>query len=275
MINILFNLDEWVAVGEDKFDTRIKCGEYVAQSPHLYQFVGLNPMKAKASRADDNVSAFRNFLIELDFSSLEDQYKYIVEELEVPFSTCTFSGSKSLHFIIALTESLANEEEWRVKAELLLKLISKADQKNKNPSRFTRIGGGWRPDTQSSQDVIETRARIELAQLDEWMRARPNYWKILKNLDRCERYVALNNIKNNSNDGVNSIMSKIGRAFLKGEVLPGSRNQALFVTTCDLVRAGEQEEAIRSKLVPIALQIGLSLRESNVTISSGIRKALK
>lgn len=275
MIRTLFESDEWCAIGEDKFDTRVSQVQSVI--PRQLQFVGLNPLKQGGKRCDENVSAFRNFLLELDFGSFEKQYSYIVEELSVPFSTCVFSGSKSLHFVIALESCLGSEERWRQMASLLLKLVPKADQANKNPSRFTRIGGGFRPDTAQVQKIVEERRRVNLEELEGWMRAQPNYWRMLEKLDSINRYVALKDTIKGKGGAVNGIitMSKTGKAFMKGEAFEGGRNKALFITTCDLVRSGLGEAEIRAKLIPIALRVGLALREANVTISSGIRKAAK
>ncbi|WP_214676866.1 hypothetical protein, partial [Escherichia coli] len=65
--------------------------------------IAINPIKGW--RRDDQVTAFRTFLIELDDGSLEEQSKY-VKEMDMPFTACIFSGNKSLHFAITLDQDL-------------------------------------------------------------------------------------------------------------------------------------------------------------------------
>jgi hypothetical protein len=115
-------------------------------------------------RADVNVVSYRNFVLELDKGTLEEQYALVTARL--PVSTITFSGSKSLHFIVSLEQPLTSNAEYRTMAERLLTLVPEADPSCRNPSRLTRIPGPTRPDTGLKQKLMEIRARVSNAELE-------------------------------------------------------------------------------------------------------------
>jgi len=61
-------------------------------------------------RADHNVICFRNFLLEIDNMPIEQQVEH-VRNL-VPVTAIVFSGKKSYHFIISLTEPMPDYDSY-------------------------------------------------------------------------------------------------------------------------------------------------------------------
>jgi len=126
--------------------------------------VALNPIKGY--RADEKVTAYRNFLIEMDNYELKAQIEYI-KRLEMPYSAIVFSGSKSMHFLISLDTDLPSEKVWRMFAEWLLKIAALADQVTKNPSRGIRIPGGLREE--GRQRLVEFKGPVKLTDLTAFL----------------------------------------------------------------------------------------------------------
>ena len=105
-------------------------------------------------RFDENVTCYRNFLIENDrITSIKDQIE-LVNKIGMPFSTALFSGSKSVHFVIALETPATSEKMYRFIGDWIHNIINdglfdpvtgkdlRFDRMTKNPSRFTRVPGG-------------------------------------------------------------------------------------------------------------------------------------
>lgn len=141
-------------------------GEKVVVVPtSSLKLIALNPIKGKLE--DAGCTAYRNFLIEMDGASLGEQWAYI-DEFNLPWSACVFSGGKSLHFAVCLTDSLPSEDIYRFYAEWILNVVTQADQSTKNPSRGIRI-----PDVEREagkvQKLIELRSRISLDSLVSWL----------------------------------------------------------------------------------------------------------
>lgn len=190
LLNLLFNPGETICVspsqlGYHSIDQGVifNGGFKLVPPPDAYnkneyfwdfkdiQLVAINPING--FRRDENVTAFRSFLVELDDGALEEQFRY-VKESGLPWSCCVFSGSKSLHFAITLDEDLPDEDTYRMFAEWILKIMSKADQKTKNPSRSIRFAGNIRKETGKEMKLIEIRNKIPLADLMSWLSSHPD-----------------------------------------------------------------------------------------------------
>jgi hypothetical protein len=128
------------------------------------KLVSLNP--TKGFRRDENVTAFRNFLIEVDDMDLADQLRY-VDGMQLPYSVCVFSGNKSLHFSICLEDSLPSYKLYYYYATWILNIMSGADQKTKNPTRSIRFAGAIRDGKE--QKLVKIKPRIQLADLNSWL----------------------------------------------------------------------------------------------------------
>lgn len=167
-LDALFRAGEETCFTAGPYGTLVLPCEY-RHAPSV-NFFSINPLHTR--RADANVTAWRNFLIELDGMSIDEQHHYI-DELEMPWTTCVYSGGKSLHFIIALEESLPNETEYRKLAAHLHSAVEKADHSSKNPSRLSRLPGVVRPDTGKEQRLIKIREPIPLVDFQTWLSRYP------------------------------------------------------------------------------------------------------
>lgn len=172
-------LDILLQPGEFTCFTREATGTEVRSTPrHGDVFVAVNALhptkdlspsqtwhkEDRPRRADANVVSYRNFLLELDNGSLEDQKNLVTSRL--PVSAITYSGGKSLHFLISLVQPLGTLEEYRNVATRLLNLVPEADSSCRNPSRLTRLPGARRPDTGLEQTLLYLNKRIQYSDLD-------------------------------------------------------------------------------------------------------------
>lgn len=132
------------------------------------RLVALNPIKG--FRQDQNCTAYRNFLIEMDVGPLPQQLAYI-ERLGMPYSAAVFSGGKSLHFLISLDIDLPDQKTWRLIAEWILAIATAADQMTKNPSRSIRIPGPTRD--QSRQVLARWKGPVTFSELRAWLEKHP------------------------------------------------------------------------------------------------------
>jgi Virulence-associated protein E len=170
-LKTLFNKGEQVCFGRTKFDVDSTGFEVV---PEGIQYVTLNPC---TYRNDESVTAFRNFLVEIDTMDLSEQEELIERHYKMPFSTKVFSGKKSYHYVISVESPFPSEAEWRKVQAQLLTIIKHADQSTKNPSRFTRLGGGTR-DNGQVQHVVQVRGRVKNEELLNWIGQFPEAAKV-------------------------------------------------------------------------------------------------
>ncbi len=129
--------------------------------------IAVNPIKGW--RKDENVIAFRSFMVEIDTGTLEEQRKYI-EDSGLPYSACIFSGNKSLHYAITLDEPLPNIDMWRFYNQWLLNVLPKTDQQIKNPSRSIRFPGNRRKNgKQLIQAPVALKSRVSQETFFKWL----------------------------------------------------------------------------------------------------------
>lgn len=182
-LKLLFNPGETICVSSNKFGYHsveqsaldgeiplISPNEKIAPSTILEKdviLVAINPITGW--RRDEDVTAFRTFLIEVDTGSLEEQKKYI-EASGMPYSACIFSGNKSLHYAIVLDEDFPDISSWRWFNQWLLKILTQADQQVKNPSRSIRFPGNKRKDGKALvQALVEMKGRVKQEDFLKWI----------------------------------------------------------------------------------------------------------
>lgn len=187
----------------------------------------LNPIKG--FRHDLNCTAFRNFLVEVDFGPLKEQLAYI-KKVGMPYSACVFSGNKSLHFLISLDQDLPSENVYRHFSQWILGVMSMADQNTQNPSRSIRIPGAWR-EPSKKQRLVEITGPVKLVDLVSWLNKFPESKP--KKQERRQRS------GKRQFDGVkkwvrNQLVSGID--FSKG------RNKTWFAIACEFALAGYSED---------------------------------
>lgn len=187
LLNLMFRAGETVCVSHNKYgyhsiplenaldgDTTMVSPnpdrEFEKVNSDRLTLVALNPIKGW--REDANCTAYRNFLIEMDYGPLAEQLAY-AKKIELPYSAVVFSGNKSLHFLISLDTDLPNQEVWRTMAEWTLAIATAADQNTKNPSRQIRIPGAFR-EPGKKQLVVENRGATKLADFAAWLGKHPD-----------------------------------------------------------------------------------------------------
>jgi hypothetical protein len=155
----LFDEFETTCFSRDCFDTDL------SKLPDKQDlFFSINPIHE--TRADKNVTSFRNFLIELDSIPLSEQIQYVTSKIPIDMITSiVYSGSKSYHFIISLETPLPDLETYQQVARRLHKLVPASDKTQKNPSRFSRLPFRTRPDTGLEQTLIRLGSRVDTASL--------------------------------------------------------------------------------------------------------------
>lgn len=113
-------------------------GDYV---PEVGAWIRFNPLDGKGIK-NENVTEFRYALIESDSMEIERQ-NAIIRELELPVACLVHSGKKSLHAIVRI--EAGSYEEYKKRVEYLYSVCKKngleVDQKNRNPSRLSRMPG--------------------------------------------------------------------------------------------------------------------------------------
>ena len=160
LFNLLFNENEHACVSdthfacksvplksilEDDWITLISNNEEIESKEVRVSdliLTSINPMKPNSNRLDSNVSAFRTFLIEIDSGTIAEQINTI-NHLNIPWSIQIFSGGKSIHTAITLTEDIPDEKKYRYLATWIFNIVTMADKNCINPSRGIRIPGSY------------------------------------------------------------------------------------------------------------------------------------
>ena len=137
-------------------------------------FFAINPILEGETRADRNVSCYRNFLVEFDrpdLGSIAEQVEY-VRAMGVPYASLVSSGGKSLHCVIRLETTFRSYEDFKMNARRVI-LGLKADHSCFNPSRLSRLGGATR-DNGNEQTIIDIRSRVSRTDFDRFAARFPN-----------------------------------------------------------------------------------------------------
>lgn len=179
-LNTLFDPDEEVCVSHNKYGhTSLPLSEVISKNnvqvtntfdkivsmdTDSIVLIGINPIKGQ--RNDENVTAFRNFLVEMDDGDMNDQLAY-VKEYNTPYSAAVFSGGKSIHFAICLDESLPSIDVYKFYAKWILNVLKLSDQQTTNPSRSIRFPNNYRDGVK--QKLLSVKNRISLDDLKHWL----------------------------------------------------------------------------------------------------------
>lgn len=186
LLNLMFRPGETVCVSHNKYGyhsiplQNALDGTVTLVSPNpdrefekvdsdILTLVSLNPIRGW--RDDASVTAYRNFLVEMDYGPLPEQLAY-AKAIGLPYSAVVFSGSKSLHFLISLDQDLPSYDVYYLMAEWTLGIATAADQNTKNPSRQIRIPGAYR-EPGKKQLIVEHKGPTSLKVFSEWLAAHP------------------------------------------------------------------------------------------------------
>lgn len=132
-------------------------------------------------RADGNVICWRNFLIEMDDHTIEQQIKYVSNL--IPFTSAVFSGGKSVHFIVSLQRPFYSPQQYAETAQRLHMLLPLSDKTTKNPSRLSRLPDVRRPDTGVMQELLQLNSQIRNEELLDLLPPLPTYPKTARSGD--------------------------------------------------------------------------------------------
>jgi hypothetical protein len=109
-------------------------------------FVRINPFRPNLySGSDNDVSAYRHVLVEFDELPKPEQEKRL-RDSGLPITVLIDSGGKSIHGWVRV--DAPSRKEWDARRDEIYRVIPGIDAKNKNPSRFSRLPGAWRGETQ-------------------------------------------------------------------------------------------------------------------------------
>lgn len=247
--DILFDHDDHVCWSNNPYGVRVQPLEPLDIMQDVHEFVSINPFKPETTRKDANVSKYRNILLEFDSGTIEEQKK-LIRELNIPYSTIVFSGSKSLHVVISLEKPLETKEAYDALVRRVYAKVPQADQSGKNCSRFTRAPNAIR-DNGNRQELLHYRYRIPLAQLETWLGPE------LKTEQPIERKPD-NNVR---------LLKGSTWYFLANGAPTGEWNRKLFLAALDMLRSGYNEEDTLKHLYAVT---GTLDRNDKRTIQSAI-----
>jgi len=276
----LFDENEHTCFSENQLGTKIYDIDSKCEEVHKWAtFFSINPINPttdmkptesyhnvnKPRRADVNVIAYRNILIEMDSIPVEEQNDFI-KGIGMPYTTAVFSGNKSIHYIISLVTPVADEKTYRKLVERVYKALGGkgiVDVSCKNPSRFSRLPNAYRADKDKTQELLFVGERIENSTLDSWLNSRG-----AKEIEETPN--SLNSKRTYSGSvNKNTPMNGFTLNFIMCGAPEGERNSSLFKASCDLFKCGYTEDQIIERLEKPS---GLDSNEVAATIKSAIRK---
>lgn len=200
--------------------------EWQYPKPEELTLLALNPIKG--FRQDLNCTAFRSFLVEMDYGPLPEQLAY-VKKLGMPYSAVIFSGNKSLHFLTTLDTDLPSEDVYRIFSEWILNIMTLADQNTKNPSRSIRIPGAYR-EPGKKQILVESHGLVKINDLVSWLNKHPE----AKPKEKQERIIS-------EDADFSKVKGWVCKA-LKDGIMPPNRNKQWFSVGVEFALSGFNEE---------------------------------
>lgn len=241
-LNLFFNEGEQICVSdcdggyhsikqEQLKDEFLLISPKEEKEPRLTQedfitLVAINPVEG--FRRDENVTAFRSFMIECDEMSLVNQKKY-VDKMKFPYSYCCYSGGKSLHFGLVLEEPLVDIEFYKFTYEWILNIMERADQQTKNPTRSIRFPGTIRKNTGKKQELVYMGKRIPQSTLRDWLNLFPDKKPVVR-----QKVTKKHKVPNY--DGIKSWAKNALTIGVHN--LEGSRNQTWMAIGCEFALNG-------------------------------------
>ena len=208
-------------------------GEYFYPKTEELTLVALNPILG--FRQDINCTAFRSFLVEMDYGPIPQQLEY-VKKIEMPYSAAIFSGNKSIHFLITLEKDLPSEKIYRFFSEWLLGSVTLADQATKNPSRSIRIPGAYR-EPNKRQELMEYKGPIAIEELTVWLNRHPD----AKPKKKQEHSIS-------TTATFAKIRDRVSKIIIDG--IHTNRNRTWFMVGVEFCCAGYEEDSTIEKLRP-------------------------
>ena len=76
--------------------------------------IGLNPaIRVGSRRGQENCGAFRNLLVEFDGGGSPQDQLALAASVDLPFTTASWSGNRSVHFVISLADPCSDLGAYR------------------------------------------------------------------------------------------------------------------------------------------------------------------
>jgi len=161
--SILFDQSESVCVANEVVET---ASQPIDQVDLSKQYFCINALSGR--RTDANVSVYRNFLLEFDQGTTDEQLELIWAS-KLPYSAITFSGNKSLHCIVSLEVPLINKFEYNSFVTQIYNRFPSCDKSCKNPSRLSRTPWATNAKTGKQQEPLELKSRVPNTELLNWL----------------------------------------------------------------------------------------------------------
>jgi len=141
-----------------------KVSELINNKCKLGAWIKINPSDGLGKKSE-NITSFRNVLLESDEMSLEDQYKFLID-YKLPCRAIVHSGNKSLHAIIKIESE--NESEYTRKVSWLYDTVEALgylpDRSCESASKYVRLPGVER--NGKAQYLLAR--NIGFSSFDEW-----------------------------------------------------------------------------------------------------------
>jgi hypothetical protein len=205
-----------------------------------YLFVTPNSMIGNR-RCEDNIDQRTTFIVEFDELPLDEQMVF-VDQIQMPYSTATYSGNKSVHFLIRLTDSISDKREYKRLAKLiLLATNNKADPAPlKNSSTFTRVPFAIRKETGRIQKLLKLKKRVSQKELIEWIDSRVLKQKpSLKKRKIIKRgHWGFGEKQKNQEWSIRQLPNWILQKLINNEISEGGRNNSWFSIGCKCCEIG-------------------------------------
>lgn len=163
---LIFDNDECICLTSNKMRDHYCKLEELSNLDKNVEYFCINP--ARQGRKYKDITKFRNFLIELDDLKPDKQLRYILD-IGLPYSAITFSGNKSLHFVISLEETIESLDKYKFLSNWIHNIVEKADHQTKNCNRLSRVPNVVRSDTGKEQKLMYLGKRISTSRLFDWL----------------------------------------------------------------------------------------------------------
>lgn len=253
--DLLFDSGEATCLADNPKGTRVLPVSFFDARKH--GFFSINPLDLKRDndpvatyhhalkprRADANVSAYRNLLVEMDQVSLPEQLAY-VDAIGMPFTSCVYSGGKSYHFIISLKTALPKRAAYdELVRKLYFVLGDRIDAACKNPSRLSRAPGHLRSEKMKFQSLRELRSRIDNQEFEGWLSAH--------GANFAPQHHGLREAQWEGETPFSTELYRNTKIFLAQGAADGEWNQSLFKAACDSFSKGWTHEAFVDEAIKI------------------------
>ena len=267
--NLLFDEDDYICFGETLKSTGVNHFKFpYGRTRRWFTINALDSKedrrptepyhdKNRPRRADCNIIKFRNIMIEMDSCSIPEQKVYI-KQSRMPYSTCVYSGGKSLHFVISLETPLQSEEEYRCWWKAIYKIMESLgaglDKSTVNPSSFSRCPNAYREDKDKIQHLLKVNSRIKNEDMLVWFESHG-----VSPVDFKRQVIyetVMDNVPDFDSNATDAEKFEVVKRFMKNEpYVKGNINNWQFKAGCLGKAVGLSESAftafVRDQLGPI------------------------